>query len=185
MTDILANNEKVEYTIKRSARAKYVRLAVRSDASVLVTLPFGVNEQVAEKFVRAKAVWLIGKIAHFKQRADLTLPGGSWNSYLRNKFAALTHVKERVRYFNQFYNYKFAKISVKNQRTRWGSCSRRGNLNYNFKIFFLPGHLADYVIVHELCHLQEFNHGKNFWSLVGKTIPEYKKIIKEIRGVKM
>lgn len=94
--------------------------------------------------------------------------------YLLYKKEALKLVEERINHFNLFYNYKWNKIFIKNQKTRWGSCSKKGNLNFNYKIVRLSRELADYIIVHELCHLGEFNHSKNFWVLIEKTIPNYK-----------
>jgi hypothetical protein len=94
--------------------------------------------------------------------------------YEANRDKALKLIKSRVEYFNKFYNFKVGQIRVKNHRSIWGSCSRRGNLNFNYKLLFLPDHLINYVIVHEICHLKEFNHGKNFWALVAKFIPDHK-----------
>ncbi len=98
------------------------------------------------------------------------------SSYLKNKEKARELVKERLGHFNQFYGYKWNKIAIRNQKTRWGSCSKKGNLNFNYKIALLSPEKADYIIVHELCHLKEFNHSQDFWNLVAKTIPDYKKI---------
>ncbi|OGZ65594.1 MAG: hypothetical protein A3C06_00680 [Candidatus Taylorbacteria bacterium RIFCSPHIGHO2_02_FULL_46_13] len=101
------------------------------------------------------------------------------------KNTALELVKSRISYFNVFYNLKINKISVKNQKTRWGSCSKKGNLNFNYRVALLPPHLADYVIVHELCHLGEFNHSVNFWKLLSKTIPDYKKIKSQFKKIRI
>ena len=92
-----------------------------------------------------------------------------------------TESDERVEYFNKIYNFSFNKILIKNQKTRWGSCSNKGNLNFNYKILFLPEALRDYIIVHELCHLKEFNHSKNFWKLISRAIPDYSEIKNELR----
>src|SRR5438105_4671667 len=94
-------------------------------------------------------------------------PGTKYQKY---KHAVLAMAKSQVIHFNQYYNFAINRIAVKNQKTRWGSCSKKGNLNFNYKIYLLPRHLADYVIVHELCHLGEFNHSPAFWKLVAKTI---------------
>jgi len=59
-------------------------------------------------------------------------------------------------------------------RSRWGSCSVSGNLNFNYKLIHLPEDIAEYIVAHELCHLAEFNHSKKFWELVSKTIPDHK-----------
>jgi len=94
-------------------------------------------------------------------------------------------VRSRLLHFNEFYKFKINKVSIKNQKTRWGSCSKRGNLNFNYRVALLPPHLADYVIVHELCHLGEFNHSPNFWKLVAKTIPNYKAIKREFKKIRL
>lgn len=101
--------------------------------------------------------------------------------YKENKDKALSIVKDRIEYFNTIYNFKWNRIVIRNQKTRWGSCSRKGNLNFNYKIALLPPESADYIIVHELCHLGEFNHSQKFWDLVAKTIPDYLVIRKDLR----
>jgi len=101
--------------------------------------------------------------------------------YLKYKENALALAENRIRYFNKIYQFWLNAINIKNQKTRWGSCSRKGNLNFNYKIALLPLQLADYIIVHELCHLGEFNHSRKFWDLVGKTIPDYGLLRNELR----
>jgi predicted metal-dependent hydrolase len=101
--------------------------------------------------------------------------------YLKNKEQARTFVKEKLEHFNQFYNLTWQRVSIRNQKRRWGSCSQKGNLNFNYKILFLPERCADYIIVHELCHLQEFNHSRRFWELVARAIPDYREMRKELR----
>src|SRR3989344_1735259 len=90
-------------------------------------------------------------------------------------------VKQRIAYFNQFYHFRIRRVAIKNQKTRWGSGSSKGNLNFNYKIIYLPKRLADYLIVHELCHLEQLNHSKKFWDLVSKTMPSYKRINKILK----
>ena len=106
-------------------------------------------------------------------------------SYKKMKESALVLAEERIAEFNKFYNFEFGKIRVKNQKSRWGSCSKKGNLNFNYRIALLPKDVADYIIVHELCHLGELNHSKNFWNLVAKTIPNHKEIRKKLRRISM
>ncbi|MFH0969337.1 MAG: M48 family metallopeptidase [Patescibacteria group bacterium] len=116
---------------------------------------------------------MIIRIKFFKRR--------SRKEYLKNKERARIFVKEKLEYFNQFYNFNWQRISIRNQKRRWGSCSQKGNLNFNYKIIFLPEKCAGYIIVHELCHLKEFNHSRRFWELVVKTLPDYREIRKELR----
>ncbi len=91
----------------------------------------------------------------------------------------------KVFYFAAVYSASINRISVRDQKSRWGSCSKKGNLNFNFRIIFLPGLLFDYVVVHEICHLKEFSHSRKFWGLVEKQIPDYKEIRKKLRNYKI
>ncbi len=122
-----------------------------------------------------KTRWIIKKITPRKTYTASRL------HFEEHRKMALMFAKERVLYWNQFYGYEYQKISVKNQKTRWGSCSKKGNLSFNYRIAFLPIALADYIIVHELCHLKAFNHSQNFWNLVNQTTPQYKQIRKELK----
>ena len=90
-------------------------------------------------------------------------------------------VLDRLAHFNAIYGFMFHRVCVRDNSSRWGSCSKKGNLNFHYKILFLPQELADYLIVHELCHLKEFNHSPRYWKLVAQTIPEYKNCRKEMR----
>ena len=107
--------------------------------------------------------------------------------YLANKEVARKLVHERVAHFLQYYNKKYGivvgKMTIRNQRSRWGSCSKKGNLNFNYKLVFLTPAQQDYIIVHEICHIKEFNHAKAFWDLVAETIPDWKKKRGELKKV--
>jgi len=94
--------------------------------------------------------------------------------YLDNKEKARSLVTARLEYFNQFYGFKWNCVSIKNTKRRWGSCSKKGNLNFCYRVAFLPSDLADYIVVHELCHLGHFNHSPAFWAEVAKSIPDHR-----------
>ena len=100
---------------------------------------------------------------------------------IKKREQARRFVENKIKHFNSFYGFKVNRVAIKNQTTRWGSCSSKGNLNFNYKIIYLRSQLADYLIVHELCHLGELNHSKMFWNLVSKTIPDFIEINKELR----
>lgn len=106
-------------------------------------------------------------------------------NYLKYKNEALEFVCQRVDYYNQLYDFKFNRISVRNQRTRWGSCSKKGNLNFNYRLLLLSQNLADYIIVHELCHLKEMNHSQGFWGLVARAFPNHLEIRRELRKLRI
>ncbi len=173
MPQITFKEQTIDYEIKRSRRAKRLKLAVHTDGRVVLTLPWLASLKLAERFIEAKAGWVAKQVAKFKS-ANFSLTKITKVDYLANKTKAKKLISERVAYFNQIYKFKINKITIKNQQTRWGSCSRQGNLNFNFRLIFLPQILADYIVVHELCHLRELNHSPRFWALVAKTFPNYK-----------
>jgi predicted metal-dependent hydrolase len=110
------------------------------------------------------------------------LPRRNRKSFLKYKENARRLVKERIEVFNKIYGFKFPnRIAIRNTKSRWGSCSKKGNLNFNYRIVFLSPPLADYLVVHEMCHLGEFNHSYKFWDLVALALPDYKKLRKELR----
>lgn len=102
--------------------------------------------------------------------------------YLQNKIAARKIILGTLDFFTKLYGVKYRRVAIRNQRTRWGSCSKSGNLNFNYKVAYLPKDQRDYVIVHEICHLTEFNHSKRFWAEVERTIPNYREIRKKVRS---
>lgn len=159
-----------------------MRLTIKSDASLVVSVPWMLSEDMAMKFVREKADWILKKIEHFKNK-ESSLPSATHKDYLEHKELAREIAKKKLEYFNQFYGFKTGRISIRNQKTRWGSCSRNGNLSFSYRIIYLPENLCDYIIVHELCHIGQFNHSQDFWALVQKTVPEYKKLRKIVRKI--
>ncbi len=170
-----------EYTLRRSKRAKRARLAVYRGGSVVVTAPLGADADAIEKFVSDKKQWILDKLEFFSAAGAGAPRTFSRGDYLRHKGRALEIIKERIGFYNETYRCSFNEIRVKNQRTRWGSCSKKGNLNFNYKIIFLPEILRDYVIVHELCHLKELNHSRKFWALLGEVFPDYREIRRRLK----
>jgi hypothetical protein len=115
------------------------------------------------------------------QRPKKLLSHLSAKDFKENKNKAHKLISERISYFNQSGEFPVGKVSIKNQKTRWGSCSGKRNLSFNYKLLFLPENLRDYIIIHELCHLKEMNHSKNFWNLVAGRVPDYKALRRQIR----
>jgi predicted metal-dependent hydrolase len=111
---------------------------------------------------------------HIYRLKGKTLLKSDKRTYKKNKEQARVLIKSRLDFYNQFYNFNYNRVSIKNLKSRWGSCSSKKNLNFNYKLIFLPLDLIDYTIVHELCHLKQFNHSNEFWKLVAETIPDHK-----------
>lgn len=169
----------VSYTIRQSKRAKHIRLSIKADGTVVVTQPIGVSRAYIEKIIIEKKQWIVRKM-HFLEN-NAVQHRSSLAEYKKSRTETLSRVQSRVEYYNTLYGYAYKRISVRNQQLRWGSCSRRGNLNFNYRIVNLPQNLMDYIIVHELCHLAELNHSVKFWKLVERAIPRYKECRNELR----
>jgi predicted metal-dependent hydrolase len=177
------HKKKIDYTLKISKRAKRIRLAVYCDGSCVVTAPEKVNHWLIERFIAQKSKWIYDKIKYFSSFSHTLHINNNEKDIETIKQQALALVQMRIQKFNAHYGFTFSKINIKNQKTRWGSCSRKGNLNFNYKIALLPEKLADYIVVHELCHLGEFNHCRAFWALVAQTLPDYCALRSELRRV--
>ena len=99
----------------------------------------------------------------------------------RYRNAARQQFESRVAYFHRITGGNYTSITVRDQKTRWGSCSSRGTLSFNYRLIFAPPVILDYVVVHELCHLTHMNHSKSFWNMVASVMPEYKECRKWLR----
>ncbi len=180
---IKIGDKEIDYKIKKSKRAKRVRIAVYCDASVVVTMPYRVSENVVEKFLREKADWLFKKISLFLKRGKSELVTLGRDDYLRKKEEARKIVQEIIEKHNKNNKFGLNRVSIRNQKTRWGSCSRKRNININYKIVYLPRIIAEYIVVHELCHLKEFNHSRRFWAHVEAILPNCKELRRELKHV--
>lgn len=179
---IFLNDRQLIYTLKISNRAKLLRLAVYRNGRLTITKPAGLKIEAAENFIREHGDWIMKKIKYFENIKTGPFDNLTRRDYLRRREEARILVIERLEFFNHFYNFSYSGVSIRNQKTRWGSCSRRGNLNFNFRLLYLPEPLRDYVIVHELCHLKELNHSANFWALVARTIPDFQGLRHNLRA---
>ena len=94
---------------------------------------------------------------------------------------ALDVIPGRVEYFANLIGVTYGRITIRNQKTRWGSCSSKGNLNFNCLLMSTPSEVLDYVVVHELCHRKEMNHSKAFWTEVEKALPDYRDAVKWLK----
>lgn len=179
------DNHKINYRLRTSKRARLMRLAIYGDGSVVVTRPWRLSESLVEHFLKKKINWIIDKIGKSMNNINPNADRDNQVHFLKHKAGALKLAQERLLELNKSYQLKYNRVCVRNQITRWGSCSKSGNLNFNYKILFLKPELADYIIVHELCHLKEFNHSINFWNLVGKSIFDYKEKRRELKNTRL
>ncbi len=174
----------LEYTHTVSVRTRNIRLAIDRNGEITVSSPRFVPQKIIEIFLRDKSLWIQEKVEYFKKiRSTYPLldKAAAYMLYEEHKDRALILVLSKLGEYNKIYNFRWNRVTIKDTKTRWGSCSKEGNLNFSYKIALLPEHLANYIVVHELCHLGEFNHSKNFWNMVAKTIPDYKNAKEELK----
>ena len=174
----------MKVTVIRSNR-KTVAIQVNSDLSVTVRAPRSASEKDIEEILKKKEAWIskhIEKIKKTKERFEAE----PTEKLTREKVIALAEealkvIPERVEYFARVIGVTYGKITIRNQKTRWGSCSSKGNLNFNCLLMLAPPEVLDYVVVHELCHRKQMNHSKAFWSEVEKVLPDYKEARKWLK----
>lgn len=168
----------MKVTVIRTNR-KTLAIQVNSDLSVTVRAPRCVTDKEIECILKEKNLWIQKHIKQFrKKKAQSELSDRKpFTKDEIQKLAkeAVQYIPKRVEYFAEIVGVNYGRITIRNQKTRWGSCSGKGNLNFNCFLMLAPTEVIDYVVVHELCHRKEMNHSKNFWSEVEKVLPEYKK----------
>jgi len=174
----------ISYTLRRSTRSRSIRISIHGRDEVIVSAPHSVSEIFIQRFVASKSAWIEAKLGKLKKLPEHVFIKSNVKDFKFYKEVALRLAERRIAHLNMHYGFSFKKISIRNQKSRWGSCSRTGTLSFSYKIALLPPHLADYIIVHELCHLKEMNHSNKFWALVAETLPEYKSLRAELNGKK-
>jgi predicted metal-dependent hydrolase len=134
--------------------------------------------KAVELFVKQNEPWLEKSFAKLQAKTRQNTPGGSNADYLAFKETAYAIATAKLSEIDGGARHK---IAIKNAKTLWGSCTRQGTLNFNYKIALLPKEVANYIVVHEFCHLKEFNHSDRFWRLVEGFVPNYKALRKLLK----
>lgn len=173
--DLLVDGAPVPAELVRSRR-KTIALQVKAPGRVVVRAPLRTTRAQAEQFVREHAAWVrrqIDALARAALEAPATDPLSDEElADLRER--ARTAIPARVAHFAPIVGVSYGRITLRMQRTRWGSCSAQGNLNFNRLLVLAPPEVLDYVVVHELCHRIEMNHSPRFWAEVERVLPGYR-----------
>lgn len=160
-----------EYRVIRSDR-KSVSIRVSPDGVVEVRCPRWMPEPQIREVVQKHRGWIQ---THLEKAAQIPrLPPFTVEEVERMADEALQVIPPRVKHFAQLLGVRVGRITVRNQLTKWGSCSSKGNLNFNCVLVLSPPEVLDYVVVHELCHRKHMDHSPAFWTEVAKLIPDYK-----------
>ena len=166
----------------RSMR-KTLEVEVSSDGRIIVRSPARLSEAEIEDFILSKADRLEKYLRESAERRKELSSLKPFTAEEINEMAdkALKIIPERVRYYAPLIGVTYGKITIRNQKTRWGSCSAKGNLSFNCLLTAMPPEVLDSVVVHELCHLKQMNHSKDFYSEVYRVFPEYNRWTKWLK----
>lgn len=162
-----------DYTLIRSDR-KTLALQVKKDGQVVVRAPRRTSERKIEAFVAAHEEWIRKTQEKFAEARERS-PVITEEARRAGIETARRILPQRTAYFAGRMGVTYGRITIREQRTRWGSCSAQGNLNFNWKLVLLPPEVLDYVVVHELAHRKEMNHSPRFWAVVEQELPDYRK----------
>lgn len=168
--------------VKRSRRRSY-GLEIDENANVFLKVPMRPSWEFIQVFLEEKERWITEK---YKKQVQKKLELEQWKKEnplsetqeraltKRYREAAKEYIPKRVTFYQNQMDVQFEKIVIREQKTRWGSCSSRGTLSFNWRLMLAPPAVLDYVVVHELAHLIEMNHSKAFWSIVEEIMPDYR-----------
>ena len=172
---IRENKVNMQIEIQRCNR-KSIVITVNSKAQVIIKAPYRITDEEIREVLQKRAKWIkdhVDKVNKERESADSLEPFTNEElSRLGDK--AVEYIPKRVEFFASKVGVNYGRITIRNQKTRWGSCSGKGNLNFNCLLMLTPPEVIDYVIVHELCHRKEMNHSYRFWSEVERVLPDYK-----------
>lgn len=164
----------LSYELKRSKR-KTISVEITRDLKIIVRAPSRMKLSDIEAFLESKREWIeshYNKLSEAMQKDIVKLRESEMDELRKS---AKRIVLPRVEYYASLMGVSYNRIAIRLQKTRFGSCSGKGNLNFNALIALMPSEIVDYVIVHELAHIKEMNHSAAFWNEVGTYIPDYKK----------
>jgi len=159
------------YTLIRSQR-KTISIQITPAGDVLVRCPKRCAKGEVDFFVRSKRSWIEKHLTAMAQRPPPPVLTQPEIRELADR--ALEILPQKVRHFAEILGVSYGRITIRSQRTRWGSCSAKGNLNFNCLLMLCPEAVQDYVVIHELCHRKEMNHSDVFWAEVERFCPDYR-----------
>ncbi len=170
-------DDKIHIEVIRSKR-KTLAIEIRPDMRVVVRAPEKIPQNEIMKFVEEKQNWIKKHLVQMyfkaeeikKQKKEPALTNADIEKLCQK---ALSVIPDKVKYYAEIMGVTYGRITIRNQKTRWGSCSSKGNLNFNCLLMLMPDKVLDYVVVHELCHLKQMNHSKKFWKEVERYMPDY------------
>lgn len=167
-----------EYNVEvRRSKRKSAAIKITADMQIVVFVPLYVSDNEIERLVISKSKWIDEHMLKVQSTIDerSKLEKITFEQIKELADQAVEYIPKRVKYYAEKENFVYNKITIKNLVSRWGSCSTKGNLNFNCLLMLTPDYVIDYIVVHELCHLREMNHSEKFWTEVEKIMPDYQR----------
>ena len=167
-----------EYNVEvRRSKRKSAAIKITADMQIVVFVPVYVSDNEIERMVISKSKWIDEHMLKVQSTIDerSKLEKITFEQIKELADQAVEYIPKRVKYYAEKENFVYNKITIKNLVSRWGSCSTKGNLNFNCLLMLTPDYVIDYIVVHELCHLREMNHSEKFWAEVEKIMPDYQR----------
>ena len=167
-----------EYNVEvRRSKRKSAAIKITADMQIVVFVPLYVSDNEIERTVISKSKWIDEHMLKVQSAIDerSKLEKITFEQIKELADQAVEYIPKRVKYYAEKENFVYNKITIKNLVSRWGSCSTKGNLNFNCLLMLTPDYVIDYIVVHELCHLREMNHSEKFWAEVEKIMPNYQR----------
>ena len=166
------------YTLIRSRR-KSCAVSIDQNGQITVRVPLRISQKEINHLLIDKRIWIITKYLEVLEKQK-NRPVSNLTDVQRTALeqryiaAAKEYFPKRVDYFSQFTGGSYNRITIRDQKTRWGSCSAKGTLSFNWRLMLAPPAILDYVVVHELCHLTYLDHSSAFWKKVESVYPDYR-----------
>lgn len=163
-----------QYELIKSAR-KTLSVEIRLDGRIVVRAPKKCPQSEIDRFLAERQDWIREKLLVMKARRKEMEKVHPLSEEERNlsREAAREAIGQKLRYYASRMGVTYGRVSIRDQKTRWGSCSAEGNLNFNWRLIMAPPGVMDYVVVHELAHRKEMNHSRNFWKVIEEAMPDY------------
>ena len=163
------------------SKRKSLGLQVKNDGTVCARVPRGIPDGTIRLFIEEHSAWILQKRALWRAKAQDTQKRLPEVDTAVGKRQIRQLIAQRVAYYADIMGISYGRISMRNQKTRWGSCSSDGNLNFNCRLLYVPPELVDYVVVHELAHRRHMDHSPEFWREVEKYMPDYKERRRQLK----